>query len=456
MRGAIRYWLEQAGYDVQLSEYNDFVRTPDDDVIEACLNNVTSSDFFALLIGRNRGSLLKKRPQVTMTRAEFRAAAAASLERPLGICVLVREEVAVAVDQWKRDRGAVVESRYVEDPRFTSSFLREVSGPVKQGKANRWIYRFSDFRDVVDAVRTTLKMVTNFEQALLRRNLLDECLYNLTLLVTRSHDSVQSNHGWGTHVRKEIHIQEDDVGGGTTRLTDKQIQRLGMLFLAPPRETLRNKAMDEALSRGLFLQFDPETRQLESTLEHEALQDLRDDIVRFDDFSHSDNLVKSNAHLLAFARRVNSGHLTGGANVDTDNLTVVLALYDRMDNIFNGLTRMVGWLLDTTESPQIERHASSPVETFAKELEKERATVDHIRWAIENKVFPFGTHLTPELREVARRAEDGHYQQLREAFPADIASDELLREVVKETFDDSVIEAYEPPPPTSRRIIHFP
>lgn len=191
-------------------------------------------------------------------------------------------------------------------------------------------------------------------------------------------------------------------------------------------------------------------------MEHEALQDLRNDIVRFEDFSHSDNLVKATNYLLTFARRVNSGQLTGGSNVDTDNLTIVLVLHDRMDNIFNGLTRMISSLLDRKESPQIERRASSPIATFAASLEKERVSVDHLRWAIGNQVFPFGTNLTPELREVARLAEDGHFRQLRETIPTDLASDQFLRDVIKEMFDDSVIEAYEPPPRTSRRIVELP
>jgi len=75
MRSALKYWLEQLGFDVQASEYAGFEHAPDRDAIEACFENVRSSELYVLLIGVEKGTCIERDgEQVSITQGEYRVA----------------------------------------------------------------------------------------------------------------------------------------------------------------------------------------------------------------------------------------------------------------------------------------------------------------------------------------------------------------------------------------------
>ena len=61
LRSALKFWLEELGFDVQASNYPDFEHAPDSDTIEACLQNVRDSDYYLLLIGTSGGQYIEDR-----------------------------------------------------------------------------------------------------------------------------------------------------------------------------------------------------------------------------------------------------------------------------------------------------------------------------------------------------------------------------------------------------------
>jgi len=111
---------------------------------------------------------------------------------------------------------------------------------------------------------------------------------------------------------------------------------------------------------------------------------------------------------------------------------------------------MASWLLGVRDSPIISRNAVSPVEGLSERIEAEHVTPDEFRWAITEGVFPFGTKLTPDVREVARRVEESDFKQLRAMVPETYINDEELREIIKDVLDSYVISAYKPEPTTRR------
>ena len=57
LRSALKYWLEQFGYEVRLSEFNDFTKRLDENAYNACLRAIEESDYYVLLIGTRVGGL---------------------------------------------------------------------------------------------------------------------------------------------------------------------------------------------------------------------------------------------------------------------------------------------------------------------------------------------------------------------------------------------------------------
>ncbi len=51
LRSALKFWLEEFGYEVLLSEANDFPQNPSDGSYDSCLDVIDGCDYFVLLVG---------------------------------------------------------------------------------------------------------------------------------------------------------------------------------------------------------------------------------------------------------------------------------------------------------------------------------------------------------------------------------------------------------------------
>ena len=74
IRGALRYWLRESGYDVWLSDYNDMEKSPSLNAFDACFDSIRKADFYILLIGKRKGSLYDRKARVSVTQQEYRVA----------------------------------------------------------------------------------------------------------------------------------------------------------------------------------------------------------------------------------------------------------------------------------------------------------------------------------------------------------------------------------------------
>ena len=441
VRSALRYWIEAAGYDVQLSEYNDFDRRPEDNVFQSCFNNIATTDYYILLVGSDRGSWYNEAAQMTVTRQEFRVACETAQMRPLSIFVFVREEVDTALKQWNVDGRPSSPSPFIKDPEFTAAFLqetREAGGPENQ--LPRWTYRFGDFRDIVDGLRVPLQLDADIEQRLLKDNLIGQLLHNLSLLCTRTRDgNIFPNHWWTERERSEITIPDKDATGAL-RLSSKQAGRLGLITLAYPGQRLRQTAVEEALRRGLFLSFDIQTTTMAASEAHQALQELHDDMESLLAQGQSDFQRQVNDEFMLLARNANSGSFPNGTQVDAMKLASLLALHDKIVNVFSATAQFIKWLLGAVASPTIDRAPQSPIEGMSEAIEAEKVTTEQLRWALANDVYPFGSHFTAATRKLASKAEEHYAQELRKVIPEDMMDEGRIRELIRDSLDKLVVE----------------
>jgi len=453
LRSSLPYWLDQSGYDVQLSEYTDFDRRPEDDVFDACFNNIRTADHYILLVGERRGSWFGENDGVTVTRQEFRVAKEAATAGETRITVFVRSRTDTALRQW--DEGGRPSGNFsaVQDPGFTADFLTEIRGPEPDSIAARWIYSFEDFRDIIDGLRVVLRVDTNLERRLAQRNLLDELLYNISLFVTRSeHDVIHNNYSFATREREQVKISSEDVPG-VTRISAKILGRLGTLVFSRPRRVLRHGCVRDAISKGLFLTYDPSSQGLQPTVEHEALVALYDDILGFEEYRGYRGFDDIDQYFIQVGRAANQGKLGSETEVDSEKLALLIGLHDRMDDVFKGLVEMALWLVQSVDSPEVSRRPLSPIEGMSEQTQAETVSLGELRWALEHRVFPFGETLTPGIREIAREAEMSWVERLRANIPAEYMNDDQLRELVSEVADKLTIENFPGAQPITRRAL---
>src|SRR4051794_21053983 len=74
LRGAVRFWLEEAGVEVWMSEYNDMVKPAGANAFEACFESIRQADFYILLIGAKKGSTYSAADDPSVTQQEYREA----------------------------------------------------------------------------------------------------------------------------------------------------------------------------------------------------------------------------------------------------------------------------------------------------------------------------------------------------------------------------------------------
>lgn len=128
LREALKYWLEELGFEVQLSEHNDFVREPDAGTLEACFNNIRECNYYLLLIGGRQGSMIDPENKLSVTRQEYRTAMGSweGSGKPKLVTVIRRETMAALRERKAAKIPDDAPSAYLKDPGFVSEFVSEV------------------------------------------------------------------------------------------------------------------------------------------------------------------------------------------------------------------------------------------------------------------------------------------------------------------------------------------
>ena len=73
LRSSLKYYLEEFGFDVQMSEYPNFTVDVNNSAMESCIQNLIQCQYFILVVGYRRGSWFKEN-ELSVTNLEYRAA----------------------------------------------------------------------------------------------------------------------------------------------------------------------------------------------------------------------------------------------------------------------------------------------------------------------------------------------------------------------------------------------
>ena len=294
LRTAVKFYLEELGYEVLLSELNDFVKPLDVPAIEACLEAIERCDYYILLVGEEVGSLWDEEGGISITRAEYRKAKSLTETSGLQMLLFARQSVWDAHRSWKTAasnthgtperpdprEGALPEVTVpgVTRPDLVFAFLDEITEADSTKPATNWIHRFSTFRDVVDALRTHLGFTESLQEVALRSNLRREILTNLAFLLQKGANGIFPTYSYGVPAFREFSGGLDS----TTRLRARDVRCAVQyaIFGARDASQLRTRVLDRALEAGFGLQFVPETSSLEDTQLSKRLHQLRESISR--------------------------------------------------------------------------------------------------------------------------------------------------------------------------------
>lgn len=296
LRAALKYWLEELGLDVCMSEYNDFVRRPEEGTFESCFNAIVECDFYILLIGARRGSWYDEKARVSVTQQEYRVAARLAAAGKIKPVLFARQDVRTALRERRAARGGGGGSvpddgatpSILDDPEFIASFIDEVETTEVQrlgieGPAGvMWLYSFADFRDVVDALQVILRLHHSVRREALLANLRWEIDENLTTICQKVMGGIVPRSETLGPVRGTLTITAADWDQ-IVALDRAQAGHVAKFYVTglPAADRLLSVALSGALQSGEFLVYSQSEARLVDSAVQVGMRRLAREIHRF-------------------------------------------------------------------------------------------------------------------------------------------------------------------------------
>jgi hypothetical protein len=259
LRLALKFWLQEAGFQVFLSECNDFPVDPGSSAFENCLDVLRSCQYAILLVGYRRGGFYDEAKRITVTRAEYREAYERLKAGKLKLVACVRAEV-------EDDLRSGNTSEF-DDFGFTEEFLSEIrrdeevragakaGGPFPKGN---WVFGFREFRDLAQAIRGSFRIGSRLQRRAIEANLLWELVSNLKELLTRGLDGTLLQAPSCQKLQRELALTGDNVFT-SIQVSREQAGSLSMsavLLGGLGFDRISTTALDEAINSGEFLEYE--------------------------------------------------------------------------------------------------------------------------------------------------------------------------------------------------------
>ncbi|HEY8598230.1 MAG TPA: DUF4062 domain-containing protein [Thermomicrobiales bacterium] len=395
LRSALKFWLEELDFEVQLSEFTDFSRRPDQGTFESCFEVIASCQYYILLVGGRRGS--NYTDNVSVTQQEYRIAADLAKQGKISPIIFVRSDVATAlsersaISRASRNQDAeVVEalaapSGTVDDPVFTKAFIDEINrtqygSPTQYGPSgSMWYYRFSNFRDIADALRVNLLLLRPLRRQAQLANVRSELESNLSALIDKRKDGTLAPFysRWLTLVRHLVPLPQQTFGTNVWLTSPQANLVAGFWYLSPSADRLHTTALNEAILSGEFLYYDQSSKMLATTEIYDAMRSLFTLIGAYR--SVNSILAGRESARAQFNLERQQGQ---GANIHADDLLWLYAAHDRMQDVTRLSIALLRYILDPSKPFKLpQMNPRSPLSGESEKIDAEHPTAtDLANW----------------------------------------------------------------------------
>ena len=287
LRSSIKFYLEELGYIIFASEFNDFPKPLDMHSYAACLETLVQSDYFILLIGSRVGGWYNRAEKLSITRQEYREAYKLHKQGKLKIITLVRSEVWQFREQRKElekylknssltesevEKITTSPSKFATDANVIIDFIEEISRNSETSRAVKdqaefptanWIHTFSTFRDITDVIRTETFSGVPIEKLAFKRLLIRELTDILkSTLVKFGKNKVYSPLNSIFRFREEHSINLDSRNHQKTEVITKRWNTLSTLAISLMGTHLQPQILERAVESPFFYSLFPKKTDL--------------------------------------------------------------------------------------------------------------------------------------------------------------------------------------------------
>lgn len=229
LRSALKYWLEESGYEVLMSESCDFEKDSSKNSYDACLETIKECDYFILLIGGRVGGWYDE--STSITRKEYQIAYESAQDGLIKrIIPFVRQHIWDVLEDRKAlikilkdldiqenglpvDKRAVAyhDSKLIKDAEHVKSFLDEVTRKedFKKGDKPRfnWINSFNSLEDIVNVLQIELNLRVDMARRVAERNIKTALARNLSNLTEKTKDGIMATFIGFESIRNQLIVE---------------------------------------------------------------------------------------------------------------------------------------------------------------------------------------------------------------------------------------------------------
>ena len=361
LRSALKLWLDEMGFEPQLSEYNDFYKDSSIFSYDSCLKAISKCEYFVLLIGSRVGGLYPGE-DISISRKEYRVAYELFEKGDIKkIFVFVRSNIWDVREDRKglkkcleyceiKDRDGkeipkdLIEkhnSNIVKNAEHIFSFLDEISKKdlIKKGEKPlmNWINTFDGFDDIVNVLKSELLINTNLNQKLTEQLVKEAILYNMKYLSDVMDGKVIYFYNCFSGIRHLLQEYRDDVLNKQLKslvLNENDINSLSIfvMFFRFGIKELDTYVFENAISSGAFLEYSSEDGRYINTNINRALIQLISETKKLKDSEMKINNEIQNT-LLIKCKSVLS-HKSDNRSFDYYELALFNSAYEKMYNIY--------------------------------------------------------------------------------------------------------------------------
>jgi len=360
LRSALKYYLESFGYEVSLSEFNDFTKKLDMNSYQACLDTITKSDYFVLLIGSRVGGYYDEVKKISITQKEYQTAYELVLKKKLKIIAFVRDEIwgvkddrkaleniiknnfllSKEIDEVEFEKIIYYKSNVINDAQFIFNFIDEVSRKLEMKNAtkgkgdypiNNWIHQFKYFDDIINVLTIEFNIKKGLFEESITYNLRLELKEIVKQFLTKINGSIRKQNIWGHSARLSI---SKDLETHTSM--KYQYFKWLTAYISIGTSTtvyMRTYFIEKALESGIFLDFDNSTGEFKQTTISSKLAELKSNI---------EHLIKTEELCKTYSMKflAKYDYLRGSNDNDIvtiDNIEILpyIAAYDLQENVLN-------------------------------------------------------------------------------------------------------------------------
>jgi hypothetical protein len=423
LRDALKFWLEEMDFQVQMSEHTDFRRRPEVGTFEACFESIRDADYYVLLIGCEIGSWYDKRDRVSVTQKEYRIAydSLLAVGKPK-IMAFVRRDVLTILEERQTSEVSAESKSKLVDPVFTDAFIREVRREREARRAAtgqglyppaNWLTGFATFRELTDGLRSALRIRGPLAKMAVLENLRHELARNLRMTMTSFNGRPSYHHLRLANVRRDVQLRtRDTLAEAYVQVAFEHVNELVAYSITgpPAPDVFVRYALDDAISSRALLDYDTEQDRFVASPLLKALYRLREEM----DIYATRHKAAQDYQPELMALWDEARHGGQGAKIPGFRLALVFALHDNEQNIVRLLIATLRHLYEHTDTIDVMYRPISPIvgmdELLNAEVVSQRQVEDWLE--SDNPLLRVGTVDLSEDQRQATKQKLGMIEQI--------------------------------------------